>query len=178
MQAEINHNLATHLEKESVSEFPNITIARCQKKLWEYVRCNNIPMIIAFLKNENIKNICGSEGWGHILNDSINEDGDTLLIWACFGGHEAIVRSLLEDPAVDLYKADKYGFTAQVSARHAGRAYIARLLESAIANNPQSSETNPAQSLCFEDDAGKDNFDQWLSGLIKPSMPNAYKKLG
>lgn len=155
---------------------PN-TIINCHNKMLYFIKNAELTLLEEFLNNQTIKNICGTDGWDYILNSPINADGDTLLIWASFWGHEQLVSLLLADPAIDLYKTDKYGFTAQISARHAGRVNIAYKLKLAMDEKPQKGENKTAPpALCFEDDAGKDNFNEWLSGMIKPSSTTAYKK--
>lgn len=69
----------------------------------------------------------------HKLVDKKDKNGQTALHWATEGGHEAVVRLLVDHRAVVNAK-DKRGWTALFWATERGHEAVVRLLKSAGAS--------------------------------------------
>ena len=58
-----------------------------------------------------------------------DKDGDTALIWACWGGHAGIALALLRDPRVDRHIKSTNGSNALTFARRERLTAVVTLIE-------------------------------------------------
>lgn len=79
----------------------------------------------------------------------VDSKGNTALCVAVRNGREVIVRSLLENPRIDVKQPDGSGRTPLEQARAAGNAYIVHLLENAIrdTDKKEAAEALAAMSI-------------------------------
>jgi ankyrin repeat protein len=104
----------------------------------------------------------------------INNDGDTLLIWACYQGYDAIVEFLMADPEVNLLKTDFHGFDAMTVCQHTKRDHLMNKLKAVLETRHQT--TPPALFEFAEPEkliaTPKNTIKDWLYGGKSTSNQN------
>ena len=96
-----------------------------------------------FLADPALKSSMSILEWAEFINMPINNDGDTLLIWACYQGYDAIVDFLIAEPDTNLLKADFHGFDALTVCQHAKRDHLVQKLRATLEMRQQVSAPSP-----------------------------------
>lgn len=132
-----------------------------------------------FLADPALKSSMTADEWADFINMPINNDGDTLLIWACYRGYNDLALFLMNEPATSLLKPDFHGFNALTVAQHAKRNELVQALNTAL---EQRQESSPPTPFHFEEPLNvvatpQSKIREWLYGGKQASNENVTTQL-